>query len=144
MSIKGLLMPGVILGIAIGLAIEVGTYTFVYARGYSYMTDNAEACVNCHIMQDQFSGWVKSSHRAVAVCNNCHTPPGVVAKKRKTHRKAPSSVRGLRWAVQIVSTNTDSPFSKRSIRRATCWPSSLVQSLSLSSTSTVAPLRLIS
>jgi cytochrome c nitrite reductase small subunit len=66
------LVPGVILGIAIGLAIGVGAYTFVYARGYSYMTDNAEACVNCHIMEEQFSGWVKSSHRAVAVCNDCH------------------------------------------------------------------------
>jgi cytochrome c nitrite reductase small subunit len=71
---------GVILSVALGLAVGVGTYTFVYARGYSYMTDNAEACVNCHIMQDQFSGWVKSSHRAVAVCNDCHTPPGFVAK----------------------------------------------------------------
>ena len=60
--------------------IGVGAYTFVYARGYSYMTDNAEACVNCHVMQDQFSGWVKSSHRAVAVCNDCHTPPGLVRK----------------------------------------------------------------
>ena len=69
-----------ILGIAIGMAVGVGAYTFVYARGYSYMTDNAEACVNCHIMQGQFSGWLKSSHRSVAVCNDCHTPPGLVAK----------------------------------------------------------------
>ena len=30
----------VIFGIAIGMAIGVGAYTFVYARGYSYMTDN--------------------------------------------------------------------------------------------------------
>ena len=79
-SLRLHLVPGVILGIAIGLAIGVGAYTFVYARGYSYMTDNAEACMNCHVMQDQFSGWVKSSHRAVAVCNDCHTPPGFVAK----------------------------------------------------------------
>jgi len=74
------LIPGMILGVGLGLAIGVGAYTFVYARGYSYMTDNAEACVNCHVMQDQFSGWLKSSHRAVAVCNDCHTPPGFVAK----------------------------------------------------------------
>ncbi len=71
---------GVILGVTLGLALGVGAYTFVYARGYSYMTDNAEACVNCHIMQEQFSGWLKSSHRAVAVCNDCHTPPGLVGK----------------------------------------------------------------
>jgi cytochrome c nitrite reductase small subunit len=78
--LKRHLVPGVILGVGIGIALGVGAYTFVYARGYSYMTDNAEACVNCHVMQDQFSGWLKSSHRAVAVCNDCHTPPGLVAK----------------------------------------------------------------
>jgi cytochrome c nitrite reductase small subunit len=31
-------------------------------------------------MQEQFSGCVKSSHRSVAVCNDCHTPPGLVGK----------------------------------------------------------------
>lgn len=74
------LAPGIVLGVTLGLAVGVGAYTFVYARGYSYMTDNAEACVNCHIMREQFNGWVKSSHRSVAVCNDCHTPPGVVGK----------------------------------------------------------------
>ena len=53
---KGRLAGEVILGVVIGIAVGVGAYTFVYARGYSYMTDNAEACVNCHVMQDQFSG----------------------------------------------------------------------------------------
>lgn len=79
----GRLAGGVILGIAIGMAVGVGAYTFVYARGYSYMTDNAEACVNCHVMEDQFSGWLKSSHRAVAVCNDCHTPPGSLASTQR-------------------------------------------------------------
>lgn len=74
------LAQGLILGIALGLAVGIGAYTFVYARGYSYMSDNADACVNCHIMQDQYSGWLKSSHRAVAVCNDCHTPPGLIPK----------------------------------------------------------------
>lgn len=31
-------------------------------------------------MSEHYAGWVKSSHRAVAVCNDCHTPPGFVAK----------------------------------------------------------------
>lgn len=43
------LVPGIVLGITLGLAVGVGAYTFVYAQGYSYMTDNAEACVNCHV-----------------------------------------------------------------------------------------------
>ena len=64
----------------LGLAAGVGGYTFVYAKGGSYMTDDPRACANCHVMEEQFSGWVKSSHRAVAVCNDCHTPAGLVPK----------------------------------------------------------------
>ena len=78
--IKLRLAQGIILGVTLGLAVGVGMYTFVYARGYSYMTDDPEACVNCHVMREQYSGWLKSSHRAVAVCNDCHTPPGLVGK----------------------------------------------------------------
>lgn len=69
-----------ILGIAIGLAIGIGGYTFIYAKGGSYLTNDPGACANCHIMQDYYDAWIKSSHRSVAVCNDCHTPPGFVAK----------------------------------------------------------------
>lgn len=64
----------------VGIAAGVGVYTFAYARGASYMTDDPRACANCHVMEEQFAGWGKSSHRAVAVCNDCHTPPGLVPK----------------------------------------------------------------
>jgi cytochrome c nitrite reductase small subunit len=74
------LTQGIILGTALGLAVGVGAYTFIYARGYSYMTDRPEACANCHVMQEQYSAWLKSSHRHAAVCNDCHTPPQLVAK----------------------------------------------------------------
>ena len=70
----------IVLGAAIGLAVGVGGYTFVYARGASYLTDNPAACANCHVMREQYDGWIKSSHRAVAVCNDCHTPAGLVPK----------------------------------------------------------------
>jgi cytochrome c nitrite reductase small subunit len=70
----------VALGLALGLAAGVGGFTFVYARGGSYLTDDPRACANCHVMNEQFDGWVKSSHRAVAVCNDCHTPPGLGPK----------------------------------------------------------------
>lgn len=70
----------VLLGLAIGLAVGIGGFTFVYAKGASYLTDNPQACANCHVMQEQFSGWVRSSHRGVALCNDCHTPAGFFAK----------------------------------------------------------------
>jgi cytochrome c nitrite reductase small subunit len=65
---------------ALGLAAGVGGFTFLYAKGGSYLTNNPSACANCHIMQEQYDGWLKSSHRAVAVCNDCHTPQGPIDK----------------------------------------------------------------
>jgi cytochrome c nitrite reductase small subunit len=69
-----------LLAVTVGSCIGLGLFTFVYARGASYLTDRPEACVNCHVMQPQHGGWMKGSHRAVAVCNDCHTPDGLVPK----------------------------------------------------------------
>ena len=66
--------------VAIGLAIGLGGFTFVYARGASYLTNDPEACGNCHIMREHLSAWVKSSHHAVATCNDCHTPHNFIGK----------------------------------------------------------------
>jgi cytochrome c nitrite reductase small subunit len=63
-----------------GAVVALGAYTFVYAKGYSYLTNDPGACANCHIMTDHHAAWTKSSHRSVAVCNDCHTPPGTAAK----------------------------------------------------------------
>jgi cytochrome c nitrite reductase small subunit len=68
------------LAAAVGLVIGIGGYTFIYAKGSSYLTDDPAACANCHIMREQYDAWVKASHRAVAVCNDCHTPAGFAAK----------------------------------------------------------------
>jgi cytochrome c nitrite reductase small subunit len=72
----GVVVAAVIAGAAIGL----GSYTFIYARGYSYLTNDPAACANCHIMRDHFDAWTRSSHRSVATCNDCHTPPGLIPK----------------------------------------------------------------
>jgi len=58
----------------LGVIVGLGTYTFVYARGFSYFSDDPKACLNCHVMRDPFDGLQHSSHRSVAVCNDCHTP----------------------------------------------------------------------
>jgi len=73
-------VAGIVLGGTLGLALGVGAYTFIYAKGASYLTNDPQAWVNCHIMQDQYDGWLKSSHRSVAVCNDCHAPDDFVGK----------------------------------------------------------------
>jgi cytochrome c nitrite reductase small subunit len=70
----------VVVAAVLGAALGLGFYTFVYARGFSYMLDDASACTNCHVMREQYAAWSRASHRSVAVCNDCHTPPGLVAK----------------------------------------------------------------
>jgi cytochrome c nitrite reductase small subunit len=67
-------------GVVTGVAAGLGAYTFVYVRGYSYLLDDPAACANCHVMREQYEGWAKSSHRAVATCNDCPTPSGWVGK----------------------------------------------------------------
>lgn len=67
-------------GVALGVALGVGAYTFGYAKGWSYLTNNPAACANCHIMWDQYDAWHKASHRSVATCNDCHTPAALIPK----------------------------------------------------------------
>jgi cytochrome c nitrite reductase small subunit len=70
----------VVLAALLGAAGGLGAYTFAYARGWSYVTDDARACANCHVMNEVFDGWIKGSHRSVAVCNDCHVPHALVPK----------------------------------------------------------------
>lgn len=76
---KAAVPAGTILGAALGLALG-GAHTFVYARGASYLSNDPRTRVNFQIMQAQYDGWVHSSHRTAAVCNDCHTPAGLLAK----------------------------------------------------------------
>jgi len=70
----------IIISVLAGVLIGVGLYTFIYAEGFSYFSDDPAACANCHIMNAHYDGWVKASHHTVAVCNDCHTPEGFAAK----------------------------------------------------------------
>jgi len=63
-----------------GLFAGLGTFTFTYAHGLSYFSNDPRACMNCHIMREHFDGWQKSPHHAVATCNDCHTPHSFIPK----------------------------------------------------------------
>ena len=70
----------VVLIVLLAIGAGLGLFTFGYARGSSYLTNDPAACANCHVMQGHFDDWRHSSHRSVAACNDCHTPPGLIPK----------------------------------------------------------------
>lgn len=60
------------LAVMLGLLAGLGFFTFGYGQGASYLSNNPQACINCHVMQDHYDGWLNSSHANVATCNDCH------------------------------------------------------------------------
>lgn len=71
-------LPALVL--AAGLTLGLGGYLVHHSKADSYLTDDPAACANCHVMQGHYDAWLKSSHHAVAVCNDCHTPSHPIAK----------------------------------------------------------------
>lgn len=78
--IAGMMLLYVVTAVLIGAATGLGLFTFGYADGAAYLTNNPEACANCHVMREQFDAWVKSSHGKFATCNDCHAPHDFVGK----------------------------------------------------------------
>jgi cytochrome c nitrite reductase small subunit len=74
------LNPRFALALLVGIAVGIGGYAFVYAKGYSYLSNDPRACANCHVMNAQYDGWIKSSHHSAATCNDCHTPHNILGK----------------------------------------------------------------
>lgn len=70
----------VVFACCLGLFAGIGVFTFGYGKGASYLSNDPQTCVNCHVMQDHLDSWQKSSHHHVAVCNDCHLPHDPVGK----------------------------------------------------------------
>ncbi len=44
-----------------------------YIQGY--IIDNPKSCNTCHIMNDHYDSWEKSTHNKASTCNDCHISP---------------------------------------------------------------------
>jgi cytochrome c nitrite reductase small subunit len=102
----------------IGAAIGLGLFTFVYAKGGSYLGNDPESCANCHVMREHLAAWRKSSHHAVAVCNDCHAPPSGLAKYWV------KAVNGYNHSYAFTTGTTDEPLRitgrNREVTEAQC------------------------
>ncbi len=66
----------VLFGGIVGLSL----FTVTYAEATSYLSDDPDACRNCHVMNDVHDAWARGPHHAVATCNDCHIPHTFPAK----------------------------------------------------------------
>ena len=65
----------------LGLIVGLGGYIFYMSNTISYLSDEPETCINCHLMTPQYATWNHSSHRENATCNDCHVPHDNVFNK---------------------------------------------------------------
>jgi cytochrome c nitrite reductase small subunit len=104
-------LAGVALAVSGGIFVGVGGYTFHYAEGSSYLSDDPKACVNCHIMREAYDTWQHSSHSAVAVCNDCHVPQSFLGKwiaksENGYHHSAAFTLQNFHEPIQIKEKNS--------------------------------------
>ena len=67
--------------VSLGIFVGLGFYVLYLSKAASYLSDNPETCVNCHVMAPQFATYQHSSHREVATCNDCHVPHNNIFNK---------------------------------------------------------------
>lgn len=58
----------------IAVIVGLGAFMAKESEVVSYMSDNPQACVNCHVMTPVYNSWMHSSHRQWTTCNDCHVP----------------------------------------------------------------------
>ncbi len=60
--------------ISMGIFVGLVAFLFHISRASSYLSDDPETCINCHVMVPQYATWNHSSHREETNCNDCHVP----------------------------------------------------------------------
>lgn len=96
----------------------LGFYLLKLSNAVSYLSDDPQACVNCHIMTPHYITWNRSSHREVAHCNDCHVPHDNVFNKYFfkakdglyhasifTLRAEPQVIKALAPSVAVIQSN---------------------------------------
>lgn len=104
--------------VAVAAFIGLGIYVFRVSNAASYLSDDPQACVNCHLMTPQYVTWTHSSHREVAHCNDCHVPHNNVVNKYFfkakdglyhasifTLRAEPQVIKAKKASIEVIQNN---------------------------------------
>ncbi len=95
-----------------GVFLGLGVYTFQYAEGLSYLSNDPKACINCHVMRENYNSWKRGPHHAAATCNDCHVPHSFPAKWLA------KAENGWNHSVKFTLGNYETPLKIRPANRA--------------------------
>ncbi len=79
----------------LGIPAGIGAFTFVYAKGFSYLSTDPRACVNCHIMNQHYDAWLDMLDALVAA-RKAGVPEADLQAAAALHRKA-------QWRLDFVA-----------------------------------------
>ncbi|WP_206670797.1 cytochrome c nitrite reductase small subunit [Cyclobacterium xiamenense] len=104
--------------VLVAVFFGLGLYLLRLSNAASYLSDDPQACVNCHIMTPQYITWNHSSHREVAHCNDCHVPQDNIVNKFYfkakdglyhasvfTARAEPEVIKALGPSIEVIQNN---------------------------------------
>lgn len=102
----------------LGCIAGLGIYVLRLSNAAAYLSDDPQACINCHVMTPHYLTWTHSSHREIATCNDCHVPQNNIANKYFfkakdglyhssvfTLRKEPEVIRALGPSSRLIQSN---------------------------------------
>jgi cytochrome c nitrite reductase small subunit len=87
------------------IAIALFFLVISLSNATSYIKDEPDACINCHVMVPQYVSWEKDVHKLSTTCNDCHVPHNSLVdhfwfKVKDGLRHA--AVFSLRWEPQVI------------------------------------------
>ncbi len=94
--------------ILLGILTGLGSLALYISNAASYLSDQPEACMNCHVMASEYATWQRGSHARAAVCNDCHVPYGNFLKKYAFKAKdglRHATIFTLRMEPQVIKLN---------------------------------------
>ena len=92
-----IVLAGIFFGILL-LVVHISNAT-------SYISDEPETCINCHVMYPYYASWDKGGHGRDATCADCHVPQDSFFRKyyvKGTDGLAHSTYFTFRWEPQVI------------------------------------------
>lgn len=115
-----------VFAILLFVLIALAFYTFINAKGISYLSNSSEACNNCHIMNDVYVAYTKSSHskkikgEAVATCGDCHLPHDFVGKWIAKAQSGVAHAYAFTFKLNDLPTNLSANAKSKAIVQENC------------------------